>query len=649
MRFCSWIDIILKEAMRLGNRLRREGKNMKQQFALWKKNLKKGILTLGIGLCITGFGMPVVMAGQVASFDGHPIFDHEYEGIDIDDSSQSVITRRGASYAAKYDPRQTQGITKVEDQGQTDTCWAFSTIAAIESNLVKKGYENNSINLSENHLAYFFYNRQTDPVGYTVGDRNINLKGSWDENGGNLATTALSLTTWAGVVKETVSEDDSKGEYAPKALPAGDCYKSDYRVKNVYFYNYNVNTVKQAIMDYGAVASGIYMHETQEEYYSYWNETTNGYYCNSTADDGWKNGNHAVAIVGWDDNYSKNNFNIKPQNNGAWIVKNSWGSGWGDGGFMYVSYEDTSLDEITAYDMETVTQSYDYNYQYDGSAGTAYFNMFASGTQYAQVFQVKGNKSGYNEILKAISVDVQSTNVMYSIQVYTGLTNPGNPTSGRAMFGTPQSGTLVNAGYNRIELKTPITLTSGEEYAVVITLSSSSGSPVYIACDVSVNAGWIAFKATGSLNQSFVYFKKQWCDLVRTDSANLRIKAYTDSTNQKTSYKLNNTSLGISKGSSATLSLVTTPASVKRKVTWTSSNKKVATVSSSGKVKGKAYGTATIKAKFIAGSSTKTLKCTVTVGPSKVKNLTVKGGKSKITAKWKKNTAPGLCYILFKE
>ena len=53
--------------------------------------------------------------------------------------------------------------------------------------------------------------------------------------------------------------------------------------------------------------------------------------------------NHAVTIVGWDDNYSKDNFLITPPGDGAWIVKNSWVSEWGDNGYMYVSYYDGSL------------------------------------------------------------------------------------------------------------------------------------------------------------------------------------------------------------------------------------------------------------------------------------------------------------------
>ena len=72
----------------------------------------------------------------------------------------------------------------------------------------------------------------------------------------------------------------------------------------------------------------------------------------------------------------------------------------------------------------------------------------------------------------------------------------------------------------------------------------------------------------------------------------------------------------------------------------------MATVSSSGKIKAKSYGTATIKAKFVAGGSTKTLKCKVTVGPSKVRSMAVKGGKKKLIVTWKpSSTAQG--YVIY--
>lgn len=604
---------------------------------------KKMFLALGMGLCIAGMGtFPSHAAGQqVGTVAGHPIFDNTFNGVDIEDGSDTTLTKRGVSFAAKYDPRTTKKVSnRVEDQGNTNTCWAFSTIAAIEGNLIKKGYENENVNLSENHLAYFFYNRTADPVGYTAGDANLNTNSTWVMNGGTLQGTALALATWSGVVKETTSEDDAGGAYSPKALAASACYRSDYKVANTYFFNYSVNTVKQAIMDYGAVASGIYMDN------SYWNLTNGAYYCPK------KDGNHAVAIVGWDDSYSRMNFNSssRPKRNGAWIVKNSYGATYqgkplGDYGYMYVSYEDASLREIVAYDMVKVFQAYDNNYQYDGTANPALSWGLASGTTYANVFKTKASKSGYNEVLKAVSVDVLTTNVKYSLQVYTGVTSTSNPTKGKAMFSKPQTGTLTEAGYNQIVLKSPVTLTAGEKYSVVITLRAADGGSVSMACESQYNAGWISFSTAVGKAQGYIYRNKKWYDcgdyreIGSGNTCNLRIKAYTDNTVQKTTYKLNNKTMGISKGSSATLSLKVTPSSVKRKVTWTSSNKSVATVSSSGKVKAKAYGTATIKAKFVAGSKTKTLSCKVTVGPSKVKSFKVTGSKKKITVRWKKNNA----------
>ena len=203
---------------------------------------KKMFLALGMGLCIAGMGtFPSHAAGQqVGTVAGHPIFDNTFNGVDIEDGSDTTLTKRGVSFAAKYDPRTTKKVSnRVEDQGNTNTCWAFSTIAAIEGNLIKKGYENENVNLSENHLAYFFYNRTTDPVGYTAGDANLNTNSTWVMNGGTLQGTALALATWSGVVKETTSEDDAGGAYSPKALAASACYRSDYKVANTYFFNYS--------------------------------------------------------------------------------------------------------------------------------------------------------------------------------------------------------------------------------------------------------------------------------------------------------------------------------------------------------------------------------------------------------------------------
>lgn len=610
----------------------RKGRGMVQWF-------KKVILFTGIAVCAIGSMSVETQAKQVGTVYGHPIFDNKFGGIEITDGgSDTDITNRRTSYAVKYDPRENGMVTAVEDQGSTNTCWAFATNAAIEANLMKKGYETGSVNLSENHLAYFYYNRQVDALGYTQGDQNlISTFTTWSMNGGTLQGTALALSTWAGVVKDTVptSEDDATGAYAPvDIMDKSICYKSDYVVKNVYMYNYSVNTVKQAIMDYGAVASGIYMD-------NYFSLNGQAYYYP------YEDGNHAVAIVGWDDTYSRMNFDgaAMPSIDGAWIVKNSWGTSEHDGGYMYVSYEDKSLCEIVAYDMMPASERNDNNYQHDGTANPAYSLSKDGSITAANVFKVKGSSAGYNEILEAVSVYTYTTNVNYSVQIYTGVTSSTNPTKGKAMFSKPKKGMFVNAGYNRVELDTPVTLTAGEKYAVVITLSAANGGKVSLGVEADYQDPNFTFLADVGAGEGFLKHNGEWYDYGDVYSVgynnicNLRIKAYTSNTAQKTSYKLSSKSLNISKGSSTKLSLEINPSSVKRKVTWSTSNKKVATVSSSGKVTGKGYGKATIKAKFVAGSKTKTLKCTVTVGPSKIKSFKVQGAKKKITVTWKKNNA----------
>lgn len=605
------------------------------------ETFKRIAIALGIGICISGSISAPAKAEQVGTFEGYPVFDCKESNLELTEGKGTAVTRRSAAFAPVHDPRSTHTVSKgIENQGMTDTCWAFASIAAMESNLIKKGYEDENVNLSENHLAYFFYNRQTDPVGYTVGDANLNSRSTWYGNGGTLYGTALALTTWAGVVREPAGEDNAQGVYIPKSLPGGDCYKGDYRVANVYFYNYNINAIKQAVLDYGAVATGMYLDS------KYFNKNTGAYNC--TID----NGNHAVTIVGWDDNYSRSNFSSgsRPVSNGAWIVKNSHGAEVGDNGYLYISYEDKSLQEIIAFDMVPASQSYARNYQYDGSANPATAWQLRGKGTFANVFKAKGSQKGCNEVLKAVSVEVLTTNVNYSLQIYTGVTGSKNPTKGKKMFSSPQTGVLTHAGYSQIVLDTPVTLTAGEKYSVVLTLDAGSGQTLQIGADATMAADWVRFVAKVNSGQSFTSANGKWYDMGKLEDvrkivgsaaqvSNFRIKAYTDNTSEKTTYKLNTKSLGISKGGSGKLSLKITPSAVKRAVTWTSSDKNVATVSSSGKVKAKAYGTATIKAQFVAGSKTKTLSCKVTVGPSKVKNFKVKGGKKKITVTWKKNSA----------
>ena len=232
-------------------------------------------------------------------------FDEEYVTSDSwitpavihEEEDVPVIVKRGAS-ASSFDARNNGWITPVKNQGNYETCWSFATAAAIEANLIKNGLAGSDVDISENSIAYFFYNRETDKLGYTKGDYNMIVRTGYDylSAAGTLQGTGISLVTGAGILTEGQSPYLTKPD-------ASLCYGGDYAVKNLYLYNYNtsnlqntVQKVKQAIMDHGAVATGMFFSQ------SYYDKDKASYYCPI------KSGNHAVTIVGWDDEYSKDKY-----------------------------------------------------------------------------------------------------------------------------------------------------------------------------------------------------------------------------------------------------------------------------------------------------------------------------------------------------
>ena len=111
-------------------------------------------------------------------------------------------------------------------------------------------------------------------------------------------------------------------------------YQTAAYLENAVFTSYSVSRIKNLIYEYGSVSLSFQMSDI------YYNPDT----CAYSYPLGTTGVNHAVTLIGWDDNYSRDNFaaESRVKNNGAWIAKNSWGTGWGDGGYFYISYENTS-------------------------------------------------------------------------------------------------------------------------------------------------------------------------------------------------------------------------------------------------------------------------------------------------------------------
>lgn len=524
-------------------------------------------------------------------------------------SEEAVFAQRGA-LPSKFSAVDTGQVTSLKDQGIYGTCWAFAAIGASEASLISQGIVGTEVDLSERQLAYYFYQKGTtgDLLGGTTGDYNTPLTSTYMNQGGNSLFTMWHLASWAGIVDETQAPYEELGTALP--VTSENVYGSDtYHLQNAYIVNKeNTDTIKQMIMEYGSMAIAYYSSNSS----SYDNPENDCYYYNGPATT-----NHAVQVVGWDDTFSKDNFTITPEGDGAWLIKNSWGeenSMRAQYGYFWISYYDTSIsDNFFAYICESA-DNYDNIYQYDGAAG----NMYVNTDWAANVYTATANDGGIEKI-EAVGIGNYSNGVNYTVEIYTDLTSKMNPTSGTKV--ASQEGTLTYSGYHTIPLDEPVYIGEGEQFSVVFSFETKTA--IYVDYSYQ-NSSWIKF-TTNELDCTSYYKQNEyglpWSDAKESADSTFRIKAYTSNAlpsenGQLQSIALDKTSLTLDMGSSAQLQVSYKPyyTTDDKTIQWTSSDVSVAAVDQNGKVTGVSPGTATIT----AACGSKTATCIVTVKDAKV-------------------------------
>ena len=420
----------------------------------------------------------------------------------------------------KYDSREYGRVTSVKNQGAFGTCWAFAAIGEAESSLLTQGLVNQDIDLSEYQFAYFFYHYAVDSLENLKNDYSRSMNGSYLMAGGNNYYSMFALSSWRGTGKESLAPYEEVT--TDSSLDTDLAFDDVAHMQNAYIISMrNMKDVKQQIVSNGAVASSIYMNE-----YKYYNASTGGYYQNATM-----GANHAIMIVGWDDNYSVDNFNTdcRPQNNGAWLIKNSWGP-YID--YFWASYEDKCLANQDAFSyIFELADNYDYNYQYDGAYGSSY-GYIENDCSIANVFRCDGADS---QEIKAVSIALKDSNVHYSVQVYL---NPeeGNPKKGTPMLENSVSGDTTYAGYYTVKLNESIKIDKGDTFAVVFTLSSNDESKSSVAyyADCTMPGEIIQFESYTEPKTMYLYNYPYYDPYMATDLYNAelgwcpRIKAFTD-------------------------------------------------------------------------------------------------------------------------
>lgn len=334
--------------------------------------------------------------------------------------------------SSKFDLRKYNLAGVVKDQGFDGSCWAFAATGALESAFLKAtgiqlDFSENNIQNSALHYGVY----GTDSIfeaGYSVSGMGLFL--AW------LGTLPVNYDTYdeLGKISLTAFADDS------------------YHIQDTIIIPERKNALdneklKDALVKYGGLTVHLYGAAANNDYY---NENTHAQNYN-----GKSPGNHFVTLVGWDDNYSKKNFLITPKGNGAWICKNSWGSDWGENGYFYVSYYDTSFAMYApsvGYILEN-TESYERAYQYDiGPIMRYYTEKNGDDIRFVNTYTAVDN-----ELISAVGTYFEKANENYKITIYV---------DGKSVY--TQSGKSTHGGFSTINLNKQIAVNQDHEFSVEI-------------------------------------------------------------------------------------------------------------------------------------------------------------------------------------
>ena len=393
-------------------------------------------------------------------------------------------------------------VSSVKNQGNDGNCWAFATIASLESAVIKAIYDMNSSGLIYNYAEYadIISLLNSGNLSDVIDFSEENLKNlaaiyspygwKWETNdGGNENLACGYLVSWLGPIFE---EDDLYGEHSILSP----VFNSIMHVQNIMYLkrdNFTDNDgIKRAIMDYGAVYISLGMNVRKSD--------NIGYYVYNKED---KSCNHAVTIVGWDDDIKIPNA----PGNGAWIAKNSWGNRLNNG-YFYLSYYDVSSLRPGENDGGLVfilndTIKYDKNYQYD-TARTDYFFNTTDTVWYKNVFNATDN-----EYLSAVSTYFEKpTDWVLSVYVNGALKST-------------KSG-FSNPGYWTIDLFEHIPLSIGDIFEIVFKINVTGDAGFPVSERVSLNNEFYRE------NISFVsYDGDNWLDLYELEWMGYQEKGHT--------------------------------------------------------------------------------------------------------------------------
>ncbi len=427
----------------------------------------------------------------------------------------------------------------IYNQGQTNSCWIYAANSMVETTRTKEQQED------------FTY-------GVSYVEENISNVFNMKKEQGGRPDIILSFYTngYGPLTNETKQIDTQIGDYVLLSTIYKSTDSNGNKIYNDGKYTEEQvitirNKIKQHIKEHGAVVAPMYTN-VEKGALQYFNESTletygnsDAYYCDYNFKYEGTNDilpDHQITIIGWDDNYSKENFNEahRPKNDGAYIVLNSWGDKFSDDGIFYISYEDTYI-ESDVYGISNVDdKDYDNLYQYDENGLVDYISIENIEMEYgANVFT---RKTSEPELLTEVSV-ANKIETQYEIYV--------NPSSGDLDFDElikVADTDILPTGMHTIEIDKEIILT-GDKFAIVVKYKNDSKennsscfgieSTLESVYKYEIFTESPYLKAEINSGESYLYdaSAKQWIDLTTIknntssnglkDMCNLCIKGFT--------------------------------------------------------------------------------------------------------------------------
>lgn len=374
--------------------------------------------------------------------------------VDFDKVSTKLTTK--TELPSYYSSKDYGYTTPVRSQ-QYNTCWSYSAMSTLESALLKLGIPTNHFStMHPNHWGTL----REDGTGW---NRN-------STDGGYSFISLGYLSSWQGPRLESdYNEYTSISEY--KSLDAATPKQA---VVNgiIYLDTRDVETVKTAVYNYGAAVANYHADD------NFYNSTYKAYYCNTESLTTAELIGHAISIVGWDDNFPKENFNetARPDNNGAWLCKNSWGTGWGDGGYFWISYEDCYLfdtrfghsycyndvalydESLKLYQNEIDGATYEFEYLLNTYTIT-YINVFDADENFSTIDKVNFETTAQGALYNIYSIPLDTQYApTYDINRWTAI----------------GSGVVPYSGY--ISVDTDDFTVESEKFAIGVELTQNNNS-----------------------------------------------------------------------------------------------------------------------------------------------------------------------------